>query len=387
MTHELPPPAPLPRRAVCALLALAVALLAGCERPTNAYVPPPPPEVTVAPPVRRMVQDIIECTGLTRGVEAVEVRARVKGFIAEKHIKGGERVQAGALLYKIDPRTFEAAVAQATAEVTVHEAELRLADATVDRITRARERDAVSAQDVDKARAERDAAAAAVDLARAQLAAVRLDLEFTDVRSPISGRVGVKTLDMGQLVGANEATLLATVVREDVIVATYSLDEARVLELRRASQNRRPGEDGRPNLTVLMALGDDPEFRHHGTFRSADNSIDPSTGTLTVEAEFDNASGDLMPGYYVRLQAILGESEALLVPDAAVQADATGRFVLVVNEQDVVERRDVLVGRATERMRVIAGGLDPSARVIVNGILRARPGARVVPIAAGAANG
>lgn len=368
---------PITRLRVTSTIALCLAL-AGCDEPQNAYVPPPPPEVTVAKPVKRTIDDALELTGFTRGAEAVEIRARVKGFIERKLVQGGERVNPGDLLFTIDPRTFEAMVRQAEAEVAAAKASLQLAEVTVARMQKARESNAVSAQDLDKAVAERDAATAQVALAEAGLQSARLDLEFTQVRSPIAGRVSLKTIDVGQLVGANDATLLATVVREDKIYVNYRVDERQVIHLRRANQNKRPGEDGRPSLPVFVALNGDSEYAHRGTFRNADNTVDPTTGTLGVEAEFDNTNGDLLPGYFVRVRALLGEREALMVPDVAVMTDQTGRFVYVVDAQGIAQRRDVVIGPVLDRQRAIERGLNADDDVVVNGIMRVRPGAPVV---------
>lgn len=362
----------------CVAVVAIVLALVGCEEQKNAYVPPPPPDVTVARPVKTTIDDALELTGFTRGAEAVEIRARVKGFIERKLVQGGERVNPGDLLFTIDPRTFEAMVRQAEAEVAAAKASMNLAEVTVARMQKARESNAVSAQDLDKAIAERDAALAQVALAESGLQSARLDLEFTQVRSPIAGRVSLKTIDVGQLVGANDATLLATVVREDKIYVNYRVDERQVIQLRRANQNKRPGEDGRPALPVFVALNGDSEYAHRGTFRNADNTVDPTTGTLGVEAEFDNADGDLLPGYFVRVKALLGEREALMVPDVAVMTDQTGRFVYVVDAQGIAQRRDVVVGPVIDRQRTIESGLTVDDDVVVNGIMRVRPGSPVV---------
>ncbi|MBK6939139.1 MAG: efflux RND transporter periplasmic adaptor subunit [Planctomycetes bacterium] len=362
----------------CVAVVAIVLALAGCEEPKNAYVPPPPPDVTVARPAKTTIDDALELTGFTRGAEAVEIRARVKGFIERKLVQGGERVNPGDLLFTIDPRTFEAMVRQAEAEVAAAKAAMNLAEVTVARMQKARESNAVSAQDLDKAIAERDAALAQVALADAGLQSARLDLEFTQVRSPIAGRVSLKTIDVGQLVGANDATLLATVVREDKIYVNYRVDERQVIQLRKANQNKRPGEDGRPALPVFVALNGESEYTHRGTFRNADNTVDPTTGTLGVEAEFDNADGDLLPGYFVRVKALLGEREALMVPDIAVMTDQTGRFVYVVDAQGIAQRRDVVVGPVVDRQRTIESGLTVDDDVVVNGIMRVRPGSPVV---------
>lgn len=361
----------------------------GCREKPPAYVPPPPPDVTVAAPVEREIDVTLEETGTTRGIETVEVRARVRGFIDKKFIKGGERVESGQPLYRIDPRPFEAARKQAEAERDARAAALRLAEVTLERVLQASRDAAVSKQEVDKATADRDAAKAQVDLAEALLTQAKLDLEWTEVTSPIAGRLGMNTVDTGQLVGATEPTLLATVVNDDIIYARYSINERQLLQLRRANQNRRPGEDGRGDLVIRMGLAGQTDFPFEGKYARGDNALDPSTGTIGIEAEFANADGTILPGLFVRLKAMLGKEKALLVPDVAVQQDQGGRYVLVVNDKDVAERRNVRVGPVVDRMRPIladeGGGLPLSLsdRVIVNGIQRARPGAPVKPTLAG----
>lgn len=177
-------------RSVVVSGAMACLAMLGCERQQAAFVPPPPPEVTVESPTRQRVADAMEFTGTTRGYETVEIRARVRGFLEKKHVQDGKRVQQGDLLFTIDPRTFEAAVEQARAELATRESELKLAIVTLERTSAAAATNAVSKQEVDRAAAQRDGAIAQVDLAKARLRAAELDLEFTNVRSPITGRIG-----------------------------------------------------------------------------------------------------------------------------------------------------------------------------------------------------
>jgi len=360
-------------------MVLLTLTLSACKPAKNTYIPPPPPDVTVATPIRKVVPETIEVTGRTRGVETVEVRARVKGFLAKKHVEGGERVTPGQLLFTIDPRTFDAAVAQAQAEVEAMKANLRLSDVTLKRLEVARAANATSQQEVDKALADRDAATAQVAIAEAKLEAAKLDQEFTRIKAPIAGRLGMITIDEGQLVGASEATLLATIINDERIYADYDIDERKLLELRKLNNNTRPGENGRPRLVVRMGLANDLDYPFVGEYSKSDNTVTPGTGTIRIEAVFPNADGTIIPGLFVRLQGILGEREALLVPDAAVLSDQSGRYVLIVNEKNIVERRAVTVGPVIERMRRIDDGLDLSSRVVVNGLQRARPGSPVNP--------
>lgn len=365
---------------------LSAALLPACKPPPAAFAPPPPPKVTVEQPRSMTVPQVIEATGTTRGADVVELRARVRGFIARKLFQGGERVKTGDLLVVIDPREYEARVMQAEAEVASRQAALALAQVTLERAQQAQRGGAATDLEVKQMIAARDQAGAAVELAEAALMQARLDLEFTQVKSPINGRLSIMLPDVGQLVGANDSTLLASVMSEDRVLVRYNLSEAELLDLRRQFQGRRPGEDGRPNdIVVRMQLLGEQGFPHEGRFAKGDNSVDPTTGTISLDAEFPNPDGAIIPGLFVRLQSVVAEQQQLVVPDTAVQQDQQGRFVLVVNPQNEVQRRDVRVGRVLDRQRVVLSGLDGSERVIVNGLQRARDGTKVEPVLAGQA--
>lgn len=374
----------MPRtKPVFVLLTAALALAAGCAKPPPPPPPPPPVEVGFVLPTVKTVDKAIETTGLLRAEDTVQLRARVRGFVAIKHKQGGERVRAGDLVITIDRRPFEAAVASAKAELEQRKAQLDLAEVTLKRVSEAFRANAVSPFEVDKAKAERDASLAAVDLAAAGLRQAELDLEFTEVRSPINGRLGVNVIEQGQLVGAAEATLLATVVNDAVVYATYQLNEREVLETRRENQNRRPGEDGRPNLVVLAGLMNEQGYPHVGEFARADTGVDPDTGTVTIEARFKNDDGTLIPGAFVRIRALVGEEQGMLVPDISVGVDQRGRFVYIVAKndqgQEVTRRIDVVAGPRVGDMRRLFPGEDgklpisPTDRVVASGVQRARP--------------
>lgn len=367
------------KRLVSAAACATIVAGAGCGKKENAYVAPPPPEVTVANPQVRTVPDTVEFTGRTRGGLVVEVRARVKGFIDQRHVEGGQRVAKGDLLYTIDQRTFAAAVRQREAEVANAKANLELAKVTLSRVSEAVRGNAVSKQDVDKAAAERDMATAQVELAEANLTTAKLDLEFTEVRAPMDGRLGIDTLDVGQLVGANEATLLATLINDTIMYVDFTIDERQLIEMRRAQEGRRPGEDGRKELPIFLGTANDEGYPYEGRYNRSDNTVDPTTGTLKVEATFDNAKGELLPGLFVRVRATTNEREAVVAPDAAVLQDQGGRYVLAVNAENVVEKKYVRVGPVAERQRRIDDGLTAQDRIVVNGLQRARPGAKVDP--------
>lgn len=368
-------------RSLLAALAVPLALAACDGAGKNVYAPPPPPEVTVASPRVEVVPETIESTGTLRGAERVDVRARVRGYIQESHVDGGERVRQGDVLFTIDPRAFEAAFERARAQVEQRGVDLQLAELEVARFDELVRKGTTTQRELDLRVATRDAALAAVELATAELRLAELELEWTTIRAPISGRVDVgPPPEVGELVGGQgqEQMVLCTIIDDSQVYATYPLDEATLQRMRRANRGAAAGQDGPPAYPVRLGTIEDAGYPHQGTFAHADNTVNPDTGTITVEALFDNAAGHLMPGLFVRVQAIVGEREVMLVPEAAVLQDQRGRFVWVVGPDDVVARADVRVGPVVDGRRVIEAGLARDARVIVSGVQRARPGAKVV---------
>lgn len=358
-----------------ATLLLCIGILPACKRPQNAYVAPPPPEVTVATPQKQQVTELYETTGTLRAVERVEVRARVSGFIAEKRVKGGDRVKKGDVLYIIDPRPFTAAQQQAEAEVAARESALRLAEITLKRVDEAVKSAAVSELERDKATADRDGAKAQLDLAKAALVTARLNVEYTSVVAPMNGRVGISTRDIGQLVAVSD--LLCDLSNTEQVYANYTMDEKTLQVVRERNAYRRPGEDGRAEVPVLLGFPDKSDYPYEGTFIRADAGINVSTGTIAIEAVFANPKEALVPGMFVRVAYPLGNKDVMLVPDVAVLSDQAGRYVYVVNAESKVERRNVTVGHRRQRDREITEGIEPTDRVVVNGVQRCRPGAPV----------
>lgn len=351
----------------------------GCKPREAAFTPPPPPDVSVARPIVKTLPQTLDFTGFTRGSEQVDVRARVRGFIQSKNIEGGEKVKAGDLLFTIDPRPFEATVRQAQAEVQSREALLRLAQNTLDRKTQSAAENAVSRLELEQATADRDNAAAQLELSKAKLTSAQLDLDYTQVKAPINGRVSVDVPDVGELVGESTTQVLCRIVNDATIYVTFNVPEQTVLELRRQFQNERPGEGGRPLIPMYVGFANDRGYPFEGHYARGDPGFDPATGTTTVEAVFDNAHGRMVPGAFARIRGIVGEETVTLVPDAAVGVDQQGRYVLVVNEKNTVERVKVEVGDVVDQMRKITSPLPTDSRVVINGVQRARPGMTVKP--------
>jgi RND family efflux transporter MFP subunit len=350
-------------------------LLAGCAG--NQYEAPPPPDVTVARPVERDVTTYGMFTGRTVSVESVDIRARVQGILQQMSFRPGAEVKQGDLLFVIEPTLYEARVQQAAADLAGADAKARAADEQLAITEEIFQRKAGSKADLVAKTQARDEARAAVAGLRADLAAKKLDLSYTHIFAPISGRIDRNYVDVGNLVGAGEATLLATIVRERPIYVYFDVSE-RDLLLHPELLDAGARTGGTP-MPVFLGLLDESDFPRTGTLDYTSNRVNPSTGTIELRAVFSNSDGRIVPGLFVRVRIPYGRGRSLLVPDEAVLSDQRGRYVLVVGEGDVVEQRRVEVGPVDAGLRVIASGLTQDDRVVVRGLQRARPGAHVKP--------
>ena len=362
------------------ILLLAVS---GCEKGTDSFVPPPPPEVTISLPVKQEVTDYLEFTGNIKAVESVEIRARVQGFLDKMNFDPGQYVKAGDLLFIIDPRPFQTRVDQQEAALKVREAALNLAQVKEEKSANLLRTSSISEISFLEDKANRDMALAHVGAAKADLEEAKLQLDYTQVKSPINGRVGRNLVDLGNLVGAQEKTLLTTVVNDSSIYAYFNISENDLLMIARLyGREGRGGNTQSYETPCLLALADEKDFPHPGKIDFVDTQVDSSTGTLTIRAVFTNKSGILLPGLFVRLRVPLKKREALLITNLAVGIDQGGRYVLVVNNDNVVEQRTVTIGQEIDGLRVIESGLAPEDWVITNGVQMARPGTKVTPVKA-----
>jgi RND family efflux transporter MFP subunit len=359
-----------------------VFLLTACQQQHAAPPPPPPPKVTVSQPVTRDVVEWDEYTGRLEAVESVDVRARVNGYLQSVHFTDGAVVKKGTLLFVIDPRPYQAELnrAQAALEQAIARYERTQKDfARAQQLVKSR---AISQEEVDTRSADQREAQEAVQAARAAVEAARLNVEFTQVKAPISGRISREFVTVGNLIngGTAESTLLTRIVSLDPIYGYFDVDERAFLKYTRLWRNgTRPGSR-EANIPVYLGLADETGFPHQGQLNFIDNRLDPNTGTMTGRAVFHNPELALIPGLFARLR-LPGSSQykALLISDAAIGSDQTQRFAFVVNDEHIAEYRRVEVGPIINGLRVILDGLKPEDWVIVNGMQRVRTGAKVDP--------
>jgi RND family efflux transporter MFP subunit len=366
---------------IFAPLALAL-LVASCGDQKQANQAPPAPQVTVALPIKRTVFDYDEYVGRFVAVNSVEIRARVSGYLDKVHFTDGQMVKQGDLLFTIDKRPFENALAQARANLTLARSNLTFTEGDFQRAQQLVKDKTITEQSYDQRSQAHRNAEATLNANQAQVKQAELDLQFSELRAPIDGRIGDRRVSVGNLIaggtGGNATTLLATIVSIDPIRFEFTFDEASFLRYERASKSNQEMADG---TKVALKLIDENDYEHAGRMDFIDNVIDRSTGTIRGRAVFDNPKGLFTPGMFARVR-VPGSPpyEALLVPDAAVGTEQTRKFLFVVGADNKVQQKYVELGQATkDNLRVIKSGLAPDDRVIVNGLMRARAGIVVSP--------
>ena len=372
------------------LLAITICLLTvGCskEPQQTAVASIPPPSVSVAAPVEREVTDFDEYTGRITAVEEVEVRARVRGYLVKINFTEGAEVKEGDVLFEIDPRPFQAELDAAKGQVAQWEAKLARAEADVARYERLLPKGAASQKDLDAAIADRGEARAAIQSALAAVKRAALDVEFSKVTAPIGGRVGRASVTKGNLVNASagEATLLTKIVSYNPIYVYFDIDERALVQYQQAARKQAGGSDRlssvrEAKIPVQLGLAAEPGFPHVGTVDFANNQVNPQTGTIQVRGVFANPNHLFTPGLFARVRVPVGDKyQAVMVPERAIGTDQGQKYLLAVNDKNVVEYRAVKLGRLHDSLRVIQEGLKPGELIIVNGIQRARPGLTVTP--------
>lgn len=391
------------------LLGLIVTVV-GCGSVANQYVPPPPPEVTVARPVQRMVTPFVEENGVIEAVDEAEVRARVQGFVEQVKFQPGDQVSAGDLLYQIESDQYQAivnsakamvqsadaAISAANAMVATAEAEVKVSDQNLRREKTLMDRQAGSQSDFDAAVAARDSALAALDSAKANvgvaiaekgravasLAQTQLDLDYTTVESPIGGRISITVVKRGNLV--ENGTKLATVVDRKNVFVNFSISDRDMLRfIQERREKLQPGEDfEEPDLSqfpVYMQREVDQGFPFAGSLDYVDQEgVDASTGTFGMRALFENKDDLLFPGLFVTVRVPTADArEQMLIPELAILRDQTGQYVLTIDDQRKIARTPVLISQTISGWAIVESGLDADSQFVVDGLQRARPGLEV----------
>jgi RND family efflux transporter MFP subunit len=363
------------------LFSALVLLSTGCNRQQTPAAPPPP-KVTVSQPVVREVIEWDEYTGRLEAVESVEVRARVSGYLESIHFQDGQIVKKGDLLFVIDPRPYQAELDQAEAELELAKARLKLTQDNLARAKKLLSARAISQEEADTRASDERVARATVEQAEAAVQAAKLNVEFTQVRAPITGRISRKLVTEGNLInGGTGGTLLTTIVSLDPIYCYAEADEQSFLKYTRLAQEGKRPSSRQVRNPAYLALADEEGFPHKGYIDFVDNQLDPNTGTIRGRAVFPNPDLTLTPGLFARIR-IPGSSkyEAIMVPDEAIGSDQSQRFVMIVNNENTTEYRKVALGPIVNGLRVIREGLKPEDWVIVKGVQRAaRPGLKVDP--------
>jgi len=361
-----------------ALIAIAFATLSACEQ--NTFVQPPPPKVDVATPAQKTITRFIDATGNTAAVKSVDLVARVQGFLQSIDYKDGNFVKEGTSLFTIEPETYKLKLEQARAAEMGAQASLRQAEADFRRQADLVARQAVSQATLDNSTANRDNAQANLLQAQASTRIAEVNYGYTNVAAPFDGVVSAHLVSVGELVGVASPTQLASIVALDPIYVNFNVNERDVLRVREEARRRGITMEQLRQIPVEIALQTDTGFPHKGTLDYVAPQVNQSTGTLAVRGILKNPDRVLLPGYFVRVRVPFEQQDnALLVPDVALGADQAGRYLLVVNSDNVVEQRKVTTGQLEGELRVIESGLQPDDKIVVGGLLRAIPGQKVDP--------
>ncbi len=362
------------------LAVFLLASLAGCK-PENKFIAPPPPDISVAVPLKQSLVPFTQQTGNTQAFNSVDLVARVEGFLIKIGYQDGAFVKKGDLLFQIDPTTYIAQVKQAEAQLAATQAQIVQAQAEFTRQETLLLK-AVTAQNTfDSAKAKRDALLADAENNKGSLAVAQANLGYTNVVAPYDGIVTRHLISVGELVGAAGATKLATIVQLDPIYAYFSLSEQEVLKIRSNFKEQLTLEM-LSKVPLDIGLMNEEGFPHKGHLNYVSPGVDPATGTIQVRGLFENPKRDLLPGLFIRVRVPVsaGAENILMVPNRAISDDQAGKYVLVVNKDDVVEQKRVKTGQLLAGdLRVIESGLDAADRVVLTTSGRAVPGNKVTP--------
>lgn len=363
-------------RIIVAALALS-ALLSACKE-ENQYQAPPPPTVTVSPPLREKVTNYLEITGTTAAYNAVDLVARVEGYLTSVNFVDGSMVEKDKLLFVIEQAPYIAQVKLYEATIAQEKAQLLNAQTEYDRQIRMLAQNATAQATVDKWRAQRDEAAAGLEEARANAEVAKINLGYTRVLAPFTGRIGRHLIDPGNVVGAGAPTKLATLEQVKPLYAYFTVNERDLLRIRKWAREQGMALGTVANVPVFAGLQDEQGYPHKGVLDFVATGLDTKTGTIQVRGIFANDDISMLPGLFVRLRVPLGEAEpGLLVPDRVVNLDQVGQYVLVVGNDNTVQQRRVKVGSLVGGLRVITDGLTDDDLVVIDGMQAATPGSKV----------
>jgi RND family efflux transporter MFP subunit len=361
-----------------AFVTTAAVALSACEQ--NTFVPPPPPRVEVAVPVQKTITRYLDATGNTAAIKNVDLVARVQGFLQSIDYKDGTFVKQGTTLFTIEPETYRLKLEQAQAAEAGAQASLKQAETDFKRQVDLVQRQAVSQATLDTSTANRDNAQANLQQAQANTKIAQVNYGYTNVTAPFDGIVTAHQVSVGELVGVSSPTQLATIVALDPIYVNFNVNEQDVQRFREEMRKRGMTPDDIRQLPIEVGLQTETGYPHKGMIDYASPTLNQSTGTTAVRGILQNADRALLPGFFVRVRVPFDEQKnALLIPDAALGADQAGRYVLVVNAENVVEQRQVQTGPLDGGLRVIESGLKGEDKVVIAGLLRAIPGQKVDP--------
>ncbi len=361
-----------------AFIISAFAILSACEQ--NTFVPPPPPKVEVALPAQKPITRYLDATGNTAPIKMVDLVARVQGFLQAINYRDGSFVKEGTTLFTIEPETYRLKLEQAQAAEAGAQASLKQAEADYKRQADLVQRQAVSQSTLDTSTSNRDNAQANLQQAQANTSIAQVNFGYTNVSAPFDGIVTAHLVSVGELVGVASPTQLATIVALDPIYVNFNVNEQDVLRVREEARRRGMTVEDLRKLPVELGLQTETGYPHKGTLDYVSPQVNQSTGTLAVRGILNNPDRVLLPGYFVRVRVPFDQKQnALLVPDVALGSDQAGRYVLVINAENVVEQRKVTIGPLEGDLRVIESGLKPDDKVVVAGLLHAIPGQKVDP--------
>jgi len=361
-------------------LAFALTLTACGEK--NTFVPPPPPKIEVAQPLKKTVTRYLEATGNTAAVNTTTLVARVQGFIQAIKYNDGDPVKAGDVLFVIEQKPYQLSLEQAEAGQSSAQADTKKAEADYKRQVDLAAKNIASQATLDQSTAAKDAAIAKQTQSEVDIEQAKLNLSYTEVKAPFDGIVTARDVSLGQLVGAGSPTTLATIVQLDPIYVNFAVSETDVQDIRSSMRAQGLTRDDLKKILVEVGLQSEQGYPHRGTLDYAAPTITAATGTLLVRGVLPNENRSLLPGYFVRVRVPRAEQpNMLLVPDRVVGSDQSGRYVLVANKDNELEQRKVVLGQQVGDLRVIDKGLEPDDRVVISGLMSVIPGQKIDPVA------